>query len=79
MDAPLAHLVGIRQRARDPEVIELRLRSPQAGFNISEAFPIRELGERHAEVLIPAGEALNLLVAPVALGKNIIRNVEGSC
>ncbi len=62
VDPPVASFVGIRdRRSRDTrsnaEVIQLRLHGPQTRFDIPQAFAVRELGERHAEILIPAREA----------------------
>jgi hypothetical protein len=46
-------------------VIELLLIAAKAGLDISEAFPVGELGETHAEKLIPAGKRNELVVALV--------------
>jgi hypothetical protein len=46
-------------------VIELLLIAAKAGLDISEAFPVSELGETHAEKLIPAGKRNELVVALV--------------
>ena len=61
VDAPVTGLVGVRDRRSgdsraDAQVIKLRLHGAQTRFDIPQAFAIRELGERHAEILIPAGE-----------------------
>jgi len=48
-------------------VIELLLIAAKAGLDISEAFPVCQLGETHAEKLIPAGKRNELVVALVPL------------
>ena len=58
VDSPVPHLVGIGQGiSRDSptyaHVIEFVLGSPKTGLNISQAFPVGQLGESHAEKLIP--------------------------
>ncbi len=72
VDLPIAHLVGMGERvAGDPgaesHVVELGLGDPEAGLNIPQALPEGQLGKRHAEELVPAGEALDLVVAVVAV------------
>ncbi len=72
VDPPVAHLVGMgegvaRDHAPEPHVVELGLGHPQAGLNISQALPERELGKGQAEELIPAGEGLDLVLALVPL------------
>jgi len=47
-------------------VIEFLLVATEAGLDIAEAFAIGELGEGHAEELIPAGEGLDFVVTLVA-------------
>ena len=53
--------------APDAQMVEFGLDCPQTGLDIPQAFPVGELGEGHAEKLIPAGEALHLVVAVVPL------------
>ena len=48
-------------------MIQLCLGRSQACLDISQTFPIGQLGKGHAEKLVPAGEALDLVVAVVAL------------
>jgi len=48
-------------------VIELLLISAKAGLDISEAFPIGELGETHTKELIPAGKRYDFVAALVSL------------
>jgi len=71
VDPPVSHLVGVGQGipgdfAPDAQMIQLGLSSPQTGLNVPQTFPIRQLGKCHAEVLVPAGEALDLVVPVVA-------------
>ena len=47
-------------------VVELRLLSPQAGFDIAQALPVGELRECHGQILVPAGEILRVAVSAVA-------------
>jgi hypothetical protein len=48
-------------------VIELALLCPQACFYVPQAFPIGDLGKRHAVILVETGELLDLVVAVVAI------------
>jgi len=48
-------------------MIELGLCHAQACLDIPKAFPEGELGKGHGEKLIPAGEALDLVVAVVTI------------
>jgi hypothetical protein len=68
VDAPVSLFVRIRQRRTgyrtpDAHVIELAALGSQAGFDISEALPVRDLSECHAEELIEASECFHLPVA----------------
>jgi hypothetical protein len=72
VDLPVAHLVGMGERvagdrAAEPHVVELGLGDPQAGLNIPQALPEGQLGKGHAEELVPAREALDLVVSLVAV------------
>jgi hypothetical protein len=63
--------VGVGQsRAGDPaanaHVVQLVGRGPQARLNISQTLAIGELGEGHAQELVPTGEAAQSLIAVVA-------------
>ena len=54
----------------DPEVfvdVELVVLSTQARFDIAQAFPVGQLGERHPPVLILTSKSLYVLIATVAL------------
>jgi hypothetical protein len=46
-------------------VVELLVLRAQARFDVPQTLAKRELGERHAKVLVHAGEALNLVVPAV--------------
>jgi hypothetical protein len=48
-------------------VVELAVLGPQAGHNIPKAFPVRHLGEGHAEILVETGEFLDLEVAAISI------------
>ena len=72
MDAPVALLVCIGQGcARDmsanAHVVELGALGAQTGFDITQTFTIGKLRERHAQILIETGKALDLVVAVIAL------------
>jgi len=72
VDAPVSHLVGMSQRvagdfATDAHVVELPVGRAQACLDVPQALAIGQLGESHAQVLVPAREALDLVVAVVAL------------
>ena len=47
-------------------MIQLVWRGAQTGFNVSQTLAIGELGEGHAQELIPAGEAPQPVIAAVA-------------
>lgn len=71
IDPPVPNLIGIGQGvpldlAQYAQVIQLCLHRSQACLYISQAFPIGQLGKGHAEKLVPAGEALDLVVAVVS-------------
>jgi hypothetical protein len=72
VDPPVPRLVGMgqgvaRDHAPEAHVVQLGLGHPEAGLDIPQALPERELGERQAEELIPAGEGLDLVVTVVPL------------
>jgi hypothetical protein len=73
VDPPVSHLVGVGQGipggfAPDAQMLQLGLSSPQTCLNVPQTFPIHQLCKCHVEVLIPAGEALDLVVLFVASG-----------
>jgi hypothetical protein len=47
-------------------VVEPVAKGSEASFDVAEALPIGELGERHAEELVPATEASNPVVSAVS-------------
>jgi hypothetical protein len=66
------HRIRVRQRvagnaAANTHVIELRTRRTQTSFDVAQALPVGQLGESHAQKLVPAGETLKFVVAIVAL------------
>jgi len=71
MDAPVACLVGVRQR-RAPHglakahVVELGGLRREAGLDVAQALAIGELGERHRPVLLGAGQRADPAVTVVA-------------
>lgn len=72
VDSPAPPLVGMDKGVAESlpsnaQMVQLRLCRPKADLNVAEAFPAGELGEGHAEVLIPAGETDHLVVAVVAI------------
>jgi hypothetical protein len=48
-------------------MIKLSVRRTEAGFNVAQTLPIRQLSKRQTEKLVPAGEALDFVIAAVAL------------
>jgi hypothetical protein len=70
-DAPVVAFIGVgqcgsRDSAADAHVVQLVRRASQASLDISQALAIGELGEGHAQKLIPAGEAAQPVIAAVA-------------
>jgi len=75
VDSPVSDLVGIGQGIAgdvpaDAHMVELVSRSSETCLNIPQALPIGELCEGHAEKLVPAGEALDLVIAVVSHLRN---------
>lgn len=71
-DPPVAQLVGMSQgvagdRAPEPHVVELGLGHAEAGLDVPQTLPVSELGEGQAEELVPAREALDLVLPLVVL------------
>ena len=71
-DAAVALLVGIGQRAlgdvaTDAQVVELGLMGAQTGFDVAQAFAIRQLRKGHAEKLIEMGKRLGGIFGGIAL------------
>ena len=48
-------------------MVKFGLKRSKAGFDVSQALATGQLGKGHAEKLIQTGEALHLVLAPVAL------------
>ena len=72
INTPIPVLIGIGQSVAgdlpsDPQMIKSGLRGPKAGFDISQTLSVGELGERHTEKLVPAGEADHLAIAAVSI------------
>ena len=70
VDAPVAILVGLGQGGSgdpspDAHVIQLGANGPQAGLDVAQTLPERQLRKGHAEKLIEAGELLDLVLSPV--------------
>ena len=70
-DSPVVHLISIRQRgarhtAAKAHVVELAAKGSQTGLNVAETVAVRQLGEGHRQILIPAGETARSLLAAVA-------------
>ena len=71
VDAPVFDLVGIGQGIAgdvptDAHMIELVSRSSEACLDIPQAFSVSELRKGHAEKLVPAGKALDRVIAIVS-------------
>lgn len=71
IDVPVAHFVGISQRAArypglDPHVVQLARLGSQTRFDVAQALAIGQLGKGHAKILIEAGKALDLVLAAIA-------------
>lgn len=72
IDSPISDLVGMSQGiARDlsseAHVIEFPLSRAQTCLDVSETFPIGQLGKGHAEELVPARKVFDLVVTVVSL------------
>jgi len=48
-------------------MIELVALCSQAGFDIPQTFSISQLGKRHGEILVSAGEYPDLVIALIAM------------
>ena len=72
LDPPIAVLVGFgqggaRHSAPDSHVIEFAWHGTQTDFDISQTFPVCQLGKRHAEILIHAGKRFDFVVTLIAI------------
>ena len=82
-DAPISFFVGIGQRAfghmlADARMIEFAPDGFEAGLDVSQAFPIRQLGETHDQELQVTTQFPDVLVPFVSLdtlAKFVLRNV----
>ena len=71
INSPIAHLVGIGQRAARNWAAETHMVEPltlgsQADDNIAQAFAVSELCKNHAQKLVPAGESSCAMIASVS-------------
>jgi hypothetical protein len=79
IEAPIALLVGVGQRGpgyragAKAQVIELLRDRAETRLNVAQARPVRELGQGHAQKLIPAGEGLHPAVGVVAPDQSLER------
>lgn len=48
-------------------MIELPLQRTQAGFDVTQALAVGQLGERHCQILVPASEVSQSQVAMITL------------
>jgi hypothetical protein len=69
-DAPVVALVGVGQcRAchapAKAHMIQLAADGSEASLDVSQALAVGQLGERHGQKLVPAGEAAMVRVAPI--------------
>jgi hypothetical protein len=75
VDAPVARLVGIGQRAAADvaayaEVVKLGGLCPQTSFDVAQALAISKLGKGHAQKLVQTTEAADVEVATVFLDQS---------
>src|ERR1019366_2324111 len=71
VDPPVTRFVGIGQRgarhvAAEAHVIEFGADGAQACFDVAQALAVGQLGERHGEVLIPAGQIFQVAITRIA-------------
>ncbi len=72
INSPVPLFVGARQIharhiATNPQTIKLAPSRTQTSLDVAQAFPIGQLGEAHAQKLIPTTESLNLVHAPISI------------
>jgi len=70
VDAPIARLVGARQRrarrsTAEPHVIQFAMHGMKTCFDVAQTLAVSQLGEGHRQKLIPAREALEVVVASI--------------
>ena len=68
--APIPNRIGVgqciaRHRTAKPYAIELYRLAAQTGLDIEQTFPLGQLRESHAQILIRTGEMLDLVLATV--------------
>ena len=71
IDPPIAHRVGIGQGvasdgAAETQMIELGGLRAQTSFDVAQAFAPGQLRKRQTQILIKAGESLDLVLATIA-------------
>ena len=71
VDFPVTDLIGIGEGvagdpATDAHMVEFSGLDAQAGLDVTQTGPVRELGKGHAPVLICAGERLDVAVSVVS-------------
>ena len=71
LDPPIAHRVGIGQGvasdgAAETQMIELGGLRAQTSFDVAQAFAPGQLRKRQTQILIKAGESLDLVLATIA-------------
>ena len=66
-------------RSANSHVVELGLKGAQAGFDIAKAFAVSQLGEGHAEELIPTGKCSDAMISPVMLDAFVELVLWNSC
>ena len=72
INTPVPVLVGVGQCiagdfSADSQMIQSGLRCPEAGLDISQTLSEGKLGKRHAEILVPAGEADHFTISVVPI------------
>jgi hypothetical protein len=70
VNAPVARLIGIGQRRAPHRIaeahgIKFRGLHRQAGFDVAQALPVGQLGERHGPIVLGAGQRPHPLIATV--------------
>jgi len=70
VNAPVARLIGIGQRRAPHRIaeahgIKFRGLHRQAGFDVAQALPVGQLGERHGPIVLGAGQRPHPLIAIV--------------
>ena len=76
INLPIPILVGMGQRAAgnsasNAHVVESACNRTQRGFDIPQTLAIGQLGEDHAQPLLPTGEVFYLVISSVALNTEL--------